>query len=296
MRRTALIAALPALAALTLAALVVADLVPRPTLYLRADLATAALLAALVLAGLGLVAISAQRARDLAAWRAQERADDDRRRFLRRLDHELKNPLMAVRAGLANLAAETPAASATVGSVETQVLRLAGLAADLRKLADLGTKPLEREPVALDELLDELMELARERPEGAARTIILSLPQAPWPLPPIAGDRDLLFLALYNLLDNALKFTGPSDTIELRAFEDGNAIVIEIADTGAGVDAADQPHVWEELYRGTAAQGTPGSGLGMPLVRAIVERHGGEASLRSRPGQGTVVRVRLLGH
>lgn len=293
MRRLALFAALPPLAALALAALITVDFLPRPVLYLRADLASAAMLASLALAGLGMAVVFARRARDLAARRAQERADDDRRRFLHRLDHELKNPLMAVRAGLANLALETPAANATVHSVEAQVLRLAGLASDLRKLADLETRPLEREPVDLGALLDELLELARERPESAARSVVLSVPRAPWPLPTVAGDRDLLFLALYNLLDNALKFTAPGDTIELRAFEDGNAVVIEVADTGVGVEAAEQPHVWEELYRGSTAQGTPGSGLGMPLVRAIIGRHGGEANLRSRPGQGTVVRLRL---
>lgn len=293
MRRLALFAALPPLAALALAALITVDFLPRPVLYLRADLASAAMLASLALAGLGMAVVFARRARDLAARRAQERADDDRRRFLHRLDHELKNPLMAVRAGLANLALETPATNATVSSVEAQVLRLAGLASDLRKLADLETRPLEREPVDLGALLDELLELARERPESATRSVVLSVPRAPWPLPTVAGDRDLLFLALYNLLDNALKFTAPGDTIELRAFEDGNAVVIEVADTGVGVEAEEQPYVWEELYRGSTAQGTPGSGLGMPLVRAIIGRHGGEANLRSRPGQGTVVRLRL---
>lgn len=293
MRRLALFAALPPLAALALAALITIGFLPRPVLYLRADLASAAMLASLALAGLGTAVVFARRAHDLAARRAQERADDDRRRFLHRLDHELKNPLMAVRAGLANLALETPAANATVSSVEAQVLRLAGLASDLRKLADLETRPLEHEPVDLGALLDELLELARERPESAARSVVLSVPRAPWPLPTVAGDRDLLFLALYNLLDNALKFTAPGDTIELRAFEDGNAVVIEVADTGVGVEAEEQPHVWEELYRGSTAQGTPGSGLGMPLVRAIIGRHGGEANLRSRPGQGTVVRLRL---
>ena len=121
----------------------------------------------------------------------------------------------------------------------------------------------------------------------------LTLPQAPWPLPQVPGDWDLLFLAIHNLLDNALKFTRSDDTVEVRAFEDGNLVAIEVADTGPGIPAEDVPRVWEELYRAETARGVPGSGLGLALVRAIVERHHGEAAIRSRVGQGTVVTLRL---
>jgi len=112
-------------------------------------------------------------------------------------------------------------------------------------------------------------------------------------LPHISGDWDLLFLAIYNLLDNAVKFTESGDTIEVRAFEDGAYVVIEVAETGVGIPQEDLPHVWEELYRGECVRAVPGSGLGLALVRAIVERHGGQASVRSRAGQGTVFGIRL---
>ena len=103
----------------------------------------------------------------------------------------------------------------------------------------------------------------------------------------------MLFLAVYNPLDNALKFTQREDTIELRAAEDDGDIVIEIADTGPGIPEDEIPQVWDELYRGEGARGVPGSGLGLSLVRAIVVRHGGEAAIRSRSGQGTLVTLRL---
>jgi two-component system OmpR family sensor kinase len=109
----------------------------------------------------------------------------------------------------------------------------------------------------------------------------------------VRGDWDLLFLAVYNLLDNAYKFTQPGDTVEVRAFEDGALVVLEIADTGPGIPEAEVPHVWEELYRGQGARGVRGSGLGLALVRAVAERHGGRVTLRSRVGQGTVVTLRL---
>jgi two-component system OmpR family sensor kinase len=98
---------------------------------------------------------------------------------------------------------------------------------------------------------------------------------------------------VHNLLDNALKFSRPGDTLELHAFEDGAEIVIEVADTGPGIPEDEQPHVWEELYRGQGGRGIPGSGLGLALVRAIAERHNGRVSLRSRLRQGTVFTLRL---
>jgi two-component system OmpR family sensor kinase len=107
------------------------------------------------------------------------------------------------------------------------------------------------------------------------------------------GDWDLLFLAIYNLLDNALKFTRVRDTIEIRAFESSSNVIIEVADTGPGIPQEELPRVWEELYRGRGARGIPGSGLGLALVRAIVDRHSGWVAVRSRHGQGTVVTVRL---
>ena len=115
----------------------------------------------------------------------------------------------------------------------------------------------------------------------------------PWPVAPVSGDHDLLVLAFRNLLDNALKFTRVSDQIEVRATEDGRMAVVEVADTGPGIPSEDLPHIFEELYRGHNAQDIPGSGLGLALVQRIVELHGGEISVRSREGQGTVVTVRL---
>jgi two-component system OmpR family sensor kinase len=219
----------------------------------------------------------------------------DRSRFLRRLDHELKNPLTAIRAGLANLdiAQSDPAQQKALASVEAQALRLSQLTSDLRKLAELESCPLEREWVDISELLREAVALAEERPGDVLQEVNLTVPQAPWPVPEVLGDWDLLFLAVFNLLDNALKFTEPGDTVEVRAVDDRGYVLVEVADTGPGIPEEELPRVWEELYRGQRARGIPGSGLGLALARAIVERHGGEIRLRSRAGQGTAVAVRL---
>jgi signal transduction histidine kinase len=177
--------------------------------------------------------------------------------------------------------------------VDAQVQRVSRLTADLRKLAELETRPIERAPVDVGELLRQVEELSHDRAEAEDRRFNLLMPKAPWPLPQVSGDRDLLLLVLHNLVDNAFKFTFPTDTIEVRAFEDGASVVIEVADTGPGIPDAELPHIWEELYRGERGRATPGSGLGLALVRAIVERHGGVISARSRVGKGTVFTLRL---
>ncbi|MGC9522032.1 MAG: sensor histidine kinase [Anaerolineae bacterium] len=271
---------------------------PNPvlTLRLRVDTGTLLLLggAALTLFGLpaALMGIAAgrRRARNLEAARAA--CEDDRRRFLRRLDHELKNPLTALRAALANLTSlpDGPERDAARASVEAQLLRVNRLVGDLRKLAELERRSLDRGPVDVGAVLSEVVDLTEGAPE---RELTLTLPQAPWPLPPVSGDRDLLFLACYNLVDNACKFTRPGDAIEVRAFEDGHWLVVEVADTGPGISDEDLPHVFEELYRGTDDRNIEGSGLGLALVRTVARLHGGTATARSRTGEGTAVTLRL---
>jgi two-component system OmpR family sensor kinase len=263
--------------------------------YLRMDLGTLSLIAGLLLSLVVTLVISLRARIERAFLHASNVAAEDHRRFLRRLDHELKNPLTAIRAGIVNLAESSSQVTnnETLDSLQTQALRISRLTSDLRKLVEIETRQIERLPVDIPTLLREAFRMAGEHPEAARRTLNLSLPQAPWPLPNIQGDADLLLLAIHNLLENALKFSSQGDTLELRAFEDGQQIVIEVADTGPGIPEDEQPHVWEELYRGNGSRGIPGSGLGLALVRIIIERHNGSVSLRSRLDQGTVFTLRL---
>jgi two-component system OmpR family sensor kinase len=294
------LALIPIAAGLVIASLTLdVDAIPNPILHLRADIGSLALVAGLsisLLTGAGLALWEWQASacqKRMTAARTQ--VGEERRRFLRRLDHELKNPLTAIRAGLANIAngSTETARQEALNSVEAQVLRLSHLTADLRKLAELETRKLQCAPINVAELLREAVALAEEQPEAEGRQLALILPQAPWPVPDILGDWDLLFLAAHNLLDNALKFSRPGDTVEVRAFDDRTFVVVEVADTGPGIPEEELPSVWQELYRGQGARGVPGSGLGLALTRTIVERHGAQMRLRSRLGQGTVVTMRL---
>jgi signal transduction histidine kinase len=265
----------------------------------RIDLGTLLLIAGALLTLFAVAGIAirywADRRQQQAVSAARREAAQERRRFIRRLDHELKNPLAAIRSAVNFIALNSNAGhdAQPLQDISTQVERLSRLTADLRKIAELETRAIERAPVEPAELLTEVMEAVQSDPERDARCIRLIAPQAPWPLPQVMGDRDLLWLAFYNLLDNAWKFTGPEDAIEVHAFEDGRRLVVEVADTGPGIPDEDLPHLFEELYRGGNAAGVAGSGLGLALVRQIVAAHGGSITVRSRLEGGVAFTIRL---
>ena len=228
---------------------------------------------------------------------SQRSTEESRRRFLRRLDHEIKNPLTALRTALVNvresqLEDERQRATENAGRAVSRMIRLL---ADLRKLSDLGERPLEQFPVSVPDLLQEIVDAAKSLPAYQGREVNLLVSKVPSPFPSVTGDRDLLSLAVYNLVENALKFTSGDEAVEVRALEDGKAIVIEVADSGPGIPSDELSKIFEELYRGVNARGVEGSGLGLALVQRIVELHGGQIQVRSTQAdpRGTVFTLRL---
>ena len=224
-------------------------------------------------------------------------AEQGRRRFLRRLDHEMKNPLTGLRAALVNLQ-EARSKDERIRAGENAKRaqeRLSALLTDLRKLADLEERQIERVRVDVPDLLNDVVDAARSIPAYEGRNINLFITKVPSPFPCVVGDRDLLVLALYNLVENALKFTSLDEPVEIRALEDGRSIYVEVADSGAGIQTEDLPKIFEELYRGSNARGIEGSGLGLALVHRIITLHGGQIVVRSRQEdpRGTVFTVRL---
>jgi two-component system, OmpR family, sensor kinase len=217
----------------------------------------------------------------------------EHRRFLSRLDHEFKNPLTALRAGLKTLALTQldQQQREVVETLERETLRLNRLVTDLRKLGELETQPLDLQPVQVAAFVTEIVQLERDRFEATQRALTsrVEAEQAHW-----VFDEDLLALAVHNLLDNALKYTRPGDTIHL-SISVRQELTLEVTDTGMGIPPAALPHIWEELYRAHPEEKIPGSGIGLALVKAIVERHDGLVEIASEPGAGTTIRLRLPG-
>jgi signal transduction histidine kinase len=115
----------------------------------------------------------------------------------------------------------------------------------------------------------------------------------------VRGDRDRLEQALQNLTANALRYSPPDSTVSLSARPEGSAVVLAIADQGRGIAAEHVPHVFDRFYKVDASRvshggpaSSPGSGLGLSIVKAIVERHGGSVKVQSDPGH-TEFAIRL---
>ncbi len=243
-----------------------------------------------------LVALAYGRGCDQTAHRVNRERDESHRRFLRRLDHELKNPLTGLQTAITNLR-ESESSEETLQAVENARLatdRLGYVLGDLRKLSQLEAQLLERRPVDLGELAEEMVNAASSLPANRGRSLSVMVSKVP-ASPCALGDRDMLGLAVYNLIDNALKYSTPQDAIEVLVHADGHAAFIEVADSGTGIPLDEQQRIFEELYRGENAREAEGSGLGLPLVRRIAQLHGGDVSLRSDPahGRGSVFILRL---
>ena len=236
--------------------------------------------------------VTVRRIEILGLEHARQEANADRARFLRRLDHELKNPLMGIKMAVTNLASCTDVAQyqRISDDIDRQVKRLSRLVTDLRKFADLGTQPLELQEVDVVRLLHDIESISREEIGAETHTLSFHIPDT---LPTLYGDYDLLVIAIYNIMSNALKFTQPDDHIELRAQADDQSVIIQVSDTGPGIAPQDMPFVWDELYRAQATKSVPGSGIGLSLIKLIIERHGGSVSIQSQLGQGVTVTLRL---
>lgn len=223
-----------------------------------------------------------------AVRREREEQTQRRQRLMARLDHELKNPIQGIRAALADEPSQRQ-----LDNIGAQAQRLSSLLSDLRKISEVEHAELELSSVDLTDLVEEAVQTVLEIPGARERHIEVALPRAPRPLPRIQGDSDLLFLAISNVLSNAVKYSDPGARIEMHGREADGSVYIDCADTGRGIAADELETVWEELGRSREVRGTEGSGLGLPMVRAIIERHGGSTSLESWHGQGSKVTLRL---
>ncbi len=112
-------------------------------------------------------------------------------------------------------------------------------------------------------------------------------------LPLIWVDSNLLVQAIYNLLDNAVKYSPDGSSIEINGRQEANSVIVEVADHGSGIPEKDLDHVFEKFYRVQRPDKITGTGLGLTISRGIVEAHGGKIIAENRMGGGTIIRMRL---
>ena len=148
---------------------------------------------------------------------------------------------------------------------------------------------LRREPVRLATVVDEAIALFADEADDKDITIAAAVPGDL----EIVGDRTRLRQVCANLIENAVKYTNSGGRIDIEASAAGTVATLVIRDAGIGIAAADLPLIWDRLYRADISRTQRGLGLGLSLVKAVVEAHGGQVAASSQPGQGSTFSVTL---
>ncbi|MEX2247556.1 MAG: HAMP domain-containing sensor histidine kinase [Dehalococcoidia bacterium] len=233
----------------------------------------------------------------------EERAalDRERRDLTVAISHDLRTPLASVRAMVEALddrvVCEPEEVARYHAVIRREVDRLSRMIDDLFELAriDSGALKLDLGSVSLVEVAAEVVDAMQAQARRAGVALALDV-AGPVPELPLDGAR--IERAVANLVRNALEHTPADGRVDVRLAAENGAVLLSVSDTGDGIEASDLPRVWDRFYRAEKSRNRPadggdGAGLGLAIVRGIVEAHGGAVDARSSPGQGAAFVVRL---
>ncbi len=227
--------------------------------------------------------------------------DAERRELTSSISHDLRTPLASVRAMVEALDDGVVTDDAEVqryyATIRREIERLSRMIGDLFELAqiDSGALRLEMRPVALQEIVTEVVDAMQAQARVAGVSLALRIESEP---PLIALDGARIERAVANLVRNAIEHTPPAGSIDVRVACLDHEAMIRIADTGDGIDPADLPHIWTRFYRADKSRNrsgamSDGAGLGLAITRGIIQSHGGTIGVHSELGRGTEFTVRL---
>lgn len=220
-------------------------------------------------------------------------------RFTAEASHELKTPLMVLRAGVERALRNPSTPPESLQSLDESLMHIGHMAELVDSLltlarADEGRLPLAVTECDLRELVAEASETANILGEERALTVTASIPEAPVPL---RVDRNRVRQMLLNLVTNAVKYTAEGGEIALGLSDQGDAVTLTVGDTGIGIAAGDLQHIFDRFWRADPARSrvgeSPGTGLGLAITKWVAEAHGGTIAVQSRPGRGTLFTVTL---
>jgi two-component system sensor histidine kinase SenX3 len=225
----------------------------------------------------------------------RRRLEGIRRDFVANVSHELKTPMGALGLLAETLLAETEpqVAQRLAQRIHTEAFRISRVIDDLLDLSRIENEESPpREPVLVNLVMAEAAERVREAADQHKVEVVLVEPE-----PPVAvlGDRRQLTSAIYNLLENAVKFSYESSQVRCAGSLDGDDVLIEVSDRGVGIPARDLERIFERFYRVDQGRGrsTGGTGLGLAIVRHVAANHRGNVQVESREGEGSIFVFRL---
>lgn len=224
------------------------------------------------------------------------------RAFVANASHELRTPLTSIKLRVEALRDgaldDPPVAEQFLAEIESEVDRLVHMVNDLLDLSriEAGLETKKHVPVDLAVITSEVYETFKVRAEKSGITLQSRVTQG---LPLVLGNEDQLRRMLYNLVENAIKYTSRGGNVELflQAGDSADTVCLRVKDTGFGIAAPQLPHIFERFYRVEATRpryGPPqGSGLGLPIAKSIAEIHSGRIGVTSQLGKGSTFWVEL---
>ena len=238
--------------------------------------------------------VRAEQATTALALARERQATLEQREFIAMVSHEFRTPLAIIdgAAQVANLSAST--SPADVRRQATAIRRATTRLLDLintwfvQDRITSGLKTLNTEPVVLASFLDEIVRQARETSPAHQLTVVVDIPARSY-----GFDQELVWTALRNLVENAMKYSPEGGPIQLQASLRGDNLCLAVMDAGIGIPADQLERTKNRFFRGRNTKNIPGVGLGLHLVRVIAELHGGSLELDSEEGSGTTARVIL---
>jgi len=214
-----------------------------------------------------------------------------RRELIGNISHDLKTPIAGIKAMVETLQDgaidDKQAASNFLTRIEDEVDRLTQMVSEITELSRIesGKAELKKESVDINMVIREV--LVQMTPLADSLPVIITTSLIPY-LPIVKVDKDRIRQTLINLVHNAIKFNHPGGKITISSNFNKEFVIVSVSDTGIGISKEDLPHIFERFYKGDKSRAKGGSGLGLAIAKHTVQAHGGNITVKSEQGQGSI--------